>query len=55
MLIKVSRELAKVEILVHGGLDPNKISGLGVDFELSVRSLHVRNKRGVLKPNMIFR
>ena len=42
-------------IRLQGGLDPNKISGLGVDFELLVRSLQVRNKRALRKPSMIFR
>ena len=41
--------------LLQGGFDPSKKSGVGVDFELLVRSLHVRNKRVVRKPSMIFR
>ena len=40
---------------VQGGLDPSKKSGVGVDFELLVRSLHVRNKVEARKPSMIFR
>ena len=42
-------------IKVQDGFDPSKKSGVGVDFELLVRSLHVRNKRVVRKPSMIFR
>ena len=41
--------------LLQGGFDPSKKSGVGVDFELLVRSLHVRNKRVVRKSSMIFR
>ena len=40
---------------LQGGLDPSKKSGVGVDFELLVRSLHVRNKRALRKPSIIFR
>ena len=43
------------EIRLQGGLDPSKKSGVGVDFELLVRSLHVRNKVEARKPSMIFR
>ena len=39
--------------LIHGEFDPSKKSGVGVDFELLVRSLQVRNKGAAQKPSMI--
>ena len=39
---------------LQGGFDPSKKSGVGVDFELLVRSLQVRNKGAAQKPSMIF-
>ena len=42
-------------ILLQGGLDPNKISGLGVDFGHLVRCLLLGNKDAACKPSMIFR
>ena len=41
--------------VLQGGLDPNKISGLGVDFEHLVRCLLLGNKDAACKPSMIFR
>ena len=41
--------------LLQGGLDPNKISGLGVDFGHLVRCLLLGNKDAACKPSMIFR
>ena len=41
--------------MVQGGFDPSKKSGVGVDFELLVRSLQVRNKGHARKTSMIFR
>ena len=38
---------------LQGGLDPNKISGLGVDFEHYVRCLLLGNKDAARKPSMI--
>ncbi len=40
---------------VQGGLDPNKISGLGVDFGHLVRCLLLENKVEARNPSMIFR
>ena len=40
---------------LQGGLDPNKISGLGVDFGHLVRCLLLGNKDAACKPSMIFR
>ena len=39
---------------VQGGLDPNKISGLGVDFGHLVRCLLLGNKVAARKPSLIF-
>ena len=39
---------------LQGGVDPSKKSGVGVDFELLVRSLQVRNKRALRKPSLIY-
>ena len=39
----------------QGGFDPSKKSGVGVDVELLVRSLQVRNKGTARKPSMFFR
>ena len=39
---------------VQGGLDPNKISRLGVDFGHLVRCLLLGNKEAARKKNMIF-
>ena len=41
--------------LVQGGFDPSKKSGLGVDFDLLVRCLLLKNKVEARKPSMIFR
>ena len=38
---------------LQGGLDPNKISDLGADFGIIVRSLLELNKSGALKPSLI--
>jgi len=40
---------------LQGGFDPSKKSGVGVDFELIVRSLLLENKAKTRKLNMIFR
>ena len=42
-------------VWLQGGLDPNKISGLGVDFGHLVRCLLLGNKDAACKPSMIFR
>ena len=42
-------------VAIQGGLDPNKISGLGVDFGNLVRCLLLGNKDAACKPSMIFR
>jgi hypothetical protein len=42
------------ENIVQGGLDPSKISGLGVDFGHLVRCLLLGNKDAARKPSMIF-
>ena len=38
---------------IQGGFDPSKKSGVGVDFELLVRCLLLRNKDAARKPSMI--
>ena len=40
-------------LALQGGLDPNKISDLGADFGIIVRSLLELNKSGALKPSLI--
>ena len=42
-------------MFIQGGLDPNKISDLGADFGIIVRSLLELNKSGALKPSLIMR
>ena len=44
-----------ISLLVQGGFDPSKKSGVGVDFELLVRCLLLKNKVEARKPSMIFR
>ena len=50
-----SPTLSTGDTKLQGGLDPSKKSGVGVDFELLVRSLLLGNKDAARKPSMIFR
>ncbi len=43
------------DYVIQGGFDPSKKSGVGVDFELLVRCLLLKNKVEARKPSMIFR
>ena len=54
-LLRLLRLLYVRSANVQGEFDSSKKSGVGVDFELLVRSLHVRNKVEARKPSMIFR
>ena len=44
---------SRTAIPVQGGLDTNKISDLGADFGIIVRSLLELDKSGALKPSFV--